>query len=77
MSKHGYVLLCGATSTYNSWKQRCGLKNLALAISNCLKFEGVMFLNEKQKMYDGFGEMVELVNDGAIKHQEEIYTGIE
>ncbi|CAD8081100.1 unnamed protein product [Paramecium primaurelia] len=77
INKNGYVLLCGATSTYNSWKQRCGLQNLAKAIQNSIKFEGIMFLNEKQKMYDGFAEMVEMVNEGSIKHQEEILLGIE
>ena len=68
MNHNGYVLLCGATSTYNSWKKRCGLLNLSEAITRSLKFEGIIFINEKQKMYDGFTEMVELVNDGAIQH---------
>lgn len=29
MAKEGLVLLCGATSTYNQWKHRGGLTNLA------------------------------------------------
>lgn len=32
MAREGLMLLCGATSTYNQWKHRGGLTNLAQAI---------------------------------------------
>lgn len=34
MNKGAFVVLCGATATYYTWKNRGGLKNLACFITN-------------------------------------------
>jgi len=44
MNKKGYIILCGATSTYNAWKNRGGLTNLPFMISNNAEAEGSVFI---------------------------------
>lgn len=38
---------------------------------------GVLFVNERKKMYNAFGEMYQLVQEGTIKHQEEFLLGVD
>ncbi|CAD8125145.1 unnamed protein product [Paramecium sonneborni] len=77
MAKEGLILLCGATATYNAWRNRSGLANLTAAINQQVKLQGIIFYQDQAKIYSGFSQMIEFVNDGVIKHQEEIYYGLE
>lgn len=47
MAKEGLIYLCGATSTYNAWKNRGGITNLRAAIVNEVKLEGIMIIYSK------------------------------
>lgn len=46
-------------------------------IQKNVKAEGILFLHEKDIMYNAFAEMIQLVNEGVVRHHEEIMLGVE
>lgn len=72
MSDHGDVILCGATATYNQWKERSGLSNLSVLITKRLRAYGVLYYGSRRELTSAFVEMQQLVQEGHVKYYETV-----
>ncbi|CAK84557.1 unnamed protein product (macronuclear) [Paramecium tetraurelia] len=77
MNKGAFIVLCGATATYYTWKNRGGLKNLSHFITKQIKAEGILYFGQKNAIMESFKEMNELVTGNHIQHKEEFINGLE
>lgn len=66
MGENSKVILCGATATYNSWKDKQGIVNTDKIISKRIQVRGILYFNEdRNSMMEAFAEMVGMEVEGV------------
>jgi len=84
MSLFGRIVLCGATSVYDSIattspnsRLPSGPSNLSLAISNRLRLQGFVYSDHNNMLTDFYQSMSSWISDDKIRLKETIYYGLE
>lgn len=80
MSPFGRIVLCGATSAYNSAVNNPNShlpRGLSLAISNRLRLQGFLYTDHNSMSTEFHNTMSKWISEGKIKWKETIYDGLE
>jgi NADPH-dependent curcumin reductase CurA len=83
MSLFGRIVLCGATSVYDSIattpnsRLPSGPSNLSLAISNRLRLQGFVYSDHNNMLSDFYQSMSNWISEDKIRLKETIYNGLE
>lgn len=72
---HGRFALCGIISDYNENAPSDGPANFAAIIAKRIRLQGFLILDYGGRTMEAMGEMIPLLQEGKLKHEETLVRG--